>query len=123
MAQDYANACEAFNYWLWFIIDTVKAQSELEPPGSDIEPGKHSTHRHYPGEYRLRTTEALSAIRTFDSDLSDVLHVSAPAELSHSATEPYFLGYDIVHTFSGLGPDNARIAGDELMQSYSWAKQ
>ena len=40
LPQDYANACEAFNYWLWFVTDIVKAQSELEPPGSDVEPGK-----------------------------------------------------------------------------------
>jgi hypothetical protein len=123
LSQDYANACEAFNYWLWFVTDSVKAQSELEPPGSDFEPGKHPTHRHYVGWYRSRSTEALSAIRTFDSDLSDVLHISRPAELSLVTAEPYSLGYDIVHTFNRLGPDNARIAGDELMDSYSWAKQ
>jgi hypothetical protein len=120
LAQDYANACEAFNYWLWFVTDSVKARSELEPPGSDVEPGKHPTHRHYVGEYRSRATDALSAIRTFDSDLSDALHISGPAS---APGDPYSLGYDIVHTFSRLGPDNARIAGDELMQSYSWAKQ
>jgi hypothetical protein len=50
-AQDYTNARKAFNYWLWYVTDTVKAQSELEPPGSDVEPGKHPTHRHYLGEY------------------------------------------------------------------------
>jgi hypothetical protein len=71
-----------------------------------------------PGQWRL-----FSAIRIFDSDLSDALHISRPAELSFVAAEPYSLGYDIVHTFSRLGPDNARIAGDELMDSYSWAKQ
>ena len=123
LSQDYANACEAFNYWLWFVTDSVKAQSELEPPGSDIEPGKHPTHRHYVGEYRSRATEAFSAIRTFDSDLSNALHISRPAELSSPRAEPYSLGYDIVRTFSHLGPDNARIAGDELMDSYFWAKQ
>ena len=120
LAQDYANASEAFNYWLWFVTDSVKAQSELEPPGSDVEPGKHPTHRHYVGEYPSRATDA---IRTFDSDLSDALHISGPAELSSAPGDPYALGYDIVRTFSRLGPDNARIAGDELMQSYSWAKQ
>jgi hypothetical protein len=123
LSQDYAKACEAFNYWLWFVTDSVKAQSKLEPPGSDVEPGKHPTHRHYVGEYRSRATEALSAIRTFDLDLSDAFHISRPTELSFVPGEPYSLGYDIVRTFSRLGPDNARIAGDELMQSYSWTKQ
>jgi hypothetical protein len=123
LSQDYANASDAFNYWLWFVTDSVKAQSELEPPGSDIEPGKHPTHRLYVGEYRSRATEALSAIRTFDADLRDALHIPIPAEFSSASAEPYSLGYDIVHTFSGLGPDNARIAGDELMNSYSWVKQ
>jgi hypothetical protein len=75
------------------------------------------------GEYRSRATEALSAIRTFDSDLSDVLHVSRPAQLSSVPAEPYPLGYDIVGTFCRLGPENARIAGDELTDSYSWAKR
>ena len=123
LSQDYANAREAFNYWLWFVTDSVKAQSELEPPGFAVEPGKQPTHRHYVGWYRSRATEALSAIRTFDSDLNDTLHISRPAELSFVTAEPYSLGYDIVHTFSRLGPDNARIAGDELMGSYSWARQ
>ena len=125
LSQDYANAREAFNYWLWFVTDSVKAQSksELEPPDSYIEPGKHSTHRHYLGEYRSRATEALSAIRTFDSDLLDTLHIPIPAEFSSASAEPYSLGYDIVRAFSHLGPDNARIAGDELMNSYSWVKQ
>jgi hypothetical protein len=118
--QDYANACEAFHYWLWFVTDKVKARSELEPPGSDIEPGKHPTHRPYVGEYRSWAAEALSAIRTFNSDLRDMLHIPVPAELSSSSAEPYSLGYDIVHAFSRLGPDNARIAGDELVNSYSW---
>ena len=72
LSQDYANAREAFNYWLWFVTDSVKAQSELEPPGSDIEPGKHPTHRPYVAEYRSRATEALSAIRTLNLDLRDV---------------------------------------------------
>src|SRR5215469_1746101 len=40
LSEDYTNACEAFNYWLWFVTDSVKSQSELEPPGSDVEPGK-----------------------------------------------------------------------------------
>jgi len=123
LSQDYANAREAFNYWLWFVTDSVKAQSELEPPGSDIEPGKHPTHRPYVAEYRSRSTEALSAIRTFNSDLRDVLHIPVPAELSSGSAEPYPLGYDIVHAFGRLGPENARIAGDELMGSYSWVKQ
>jgi hypothetical protein len=123
LSQDYANASDAFNYWLWFVTDSVKAQSELEPPGSDIEPGKHPTHRPYVGEYRSRATEALSAIRTFDGDLRDALHIPIPADFSSASAEPYSLGYDIVHTFGGLGPDNARIAGDELMNSYSWLKQ
>jgi hypothetical protein len=121
--QDYANACGAFNYWLWFVTDRVKAQPELEPPGSNIEPGKHPTHRPYVGEYRSRATDALSAIRTFNSDLSDMRHISVAAELSSSSADPYSLGYDIVHAFSRLGSDNARIAGDELMDSYSWVKQ
>ena len=123
LSQDYANAREAFNYWLWFVTDSVKAQSELEPPGSDIEPGKHPTHRPYVGEYRSRATEALSAIRTFDSDLRDVLHIPLAAEFSSGSAEPYSLGYDIVRAFGRLGPENARIAGDELMGSYSWVKQ
>ena len=123
LSQDYTNAREAFNYWLWFVTDSVKTQSELEPPGSDIEPGKHPTHRPYVGEYRSRATQALSAIRTFNSDLRDVLHIAVPAELSSGSAEPYSVGYDIVHAFSRLGPDNARIAGDELMGSYSWVKQ
>jgi hypothetical protein len=125
LSQDYANARDAFNYWLWFVTDSVKAQSEsaLEPPDSDIEPGKHPTHRHYPGEYRSRATEALSAIRTFDSDLRDALHIPIPADFSSASAEPYSLGYDVVRAFSSLGPDNARIAGDELMNSYSWVKQ
>jgi hypothetical protein len=125
LSQDYANAREAFNYWLWFVTDSVKAQSEseLEPPSSDVEPGKHPTHRLYLGEYRSRATEALSAIRTFDSDLRDALHIPIPAEFSAASANPYSLGYDIVRAFSRLGPDNARIAGDELMNSYSWVKQ
>ena len=123
LSQDYANAREAFNYWLWFVTDSVKAQSELEPPGSDIEPGKHPTHRPYVAEYRSRATEALSAISTFNSDLRDLLHISVPAEFSSASAEPYSLGYDIVHAFGRLGPENARIAGDELMGSYSWVKQ
>jgi hypothetical protein len=123
LSEDYAHACEAFNYSLWFVTDTVKAQSELEPPGSDVEPGKHATHRHYVGEYRSRATEALSALRTFDSDLSDVLHIPLPTELFFAPAEPYALGYDILGAFSRLGPDNARIAGDQLMSSYSWVKR
>jgi hypothetical protein len=123
LSQDYANAREAFNYWLWFVSDSVKGQSELEPPGSDIEPGKHPTHRPYVGEYRSRAIEALSAIRTFNSDLRDLLHIPVPADLSSGSAEPYSLGYDIVHAFGRLGPENARIAGDELMDSYSWVKQ
>src|SRR5215469_13997570 len=123
LLEDYARAREAFNYWLWFVTDRVKAQSELEPPGSDVEPGKHPTHRPYVAEYRSRSTEALSAIRTFNSDLRDVLHIPVPAELSSGSAEPYPLGYDIVHAFGRLGPENARIAGDELMGSYSWVKQ
>jgi len=55
--------------------------------------------------------------------LRDVLHIPVPAELSSGSAEPYSLGYDIVRSFSPLGPDNARIAGDELMDSYSWVKQ
>ena len=78
LSQDYANASDAFNYWLWFVTDSVKAQSELEPPGSDIEPGKHPTHRPYVGEYRSRATAALSAIRTFDRDLRDALTSPSP---------------------------------------------
>ena len=100
LSRDYANACEAFNYWLWFVTDTVKAQSELEPPGSDVEPGKHPTHRAYVDEYRSRATEATSAIRTFDTDLRDVLHVPIPAELWSGSAVPYSLGYDIVRSFS-----------------------
>jgi hypothetical protein len=84
LSQDYANACEAFNYWLWLVTDNVKAQSELEPPGSDVEPGKHPTHRPYVDEYRSRATKAMSAIRAFDFDLRDVLHVPIPAEPSSS---------------------------------------
>jgi hypothetical protein len=123
LSDDYANACEAFNYWLWFVTDTVKAQSELEPPGSDVEPGKHPTHRHYLGEYRSRATEALSAIRRFDSDLNDVLHIPVPDDFSSASAEPYSLGHDIVRASGRLGPEDARIAGDELMDSYSWLKQ
>ena len=123
LSEDYANASEAFNYWLSFVTDSVKSQSELEPPGSDVEPGKHPTHRHYIGEYRSRATEASSAIRTFDSDLNDVLHIRVSDDFSSVSAEPYSLGYDIVRAFSRLGPENARIAGDELMNSYSWVKQ
>jgi hypothetical protein len=123
LSQDYANAREAFNYWLWFVTDSVKAQSELEPPGSDIEPGKHPTHRPYVGEYRSRATEALSAIHIFNSDLRDVLHITVPPDLSPGSAEPYSLGYQVVHAFGRLGPENARIAGDELIDSYSWVKQ
>ena len=123
LSEDYAKACEAFNYWLWFVTDAVKSQSELEPPGSDVEPGKHPTHRHYVGEYRSRATEASSAIRTFDSDLNELLHIPVPDDFSSVSVEPYSLGHDIVRAFSGLGPDNAWIAGDELMDSYSWVKQ
>lgn len=120
--QDYANAREAFNYWLSFVTDSVKGESELEPPGSDVEPGKHPTHRLYVGEYRSRAIKALFAIHTFDSDLRDVLHIPIPAEFSSGSAEPYSLGYDIVHAFSRLGPDNAQIAGDELTRSYAWVK-
>jgi hypothetical protein len=123
LSEDYANSCEAFNYWLWFVIDSVKSQSELEPPGFDVEPGKHPTHRHYVGEYRSRATAASSAIRTFDSDLNDMLHISVPDDLTSASAEPYSFGYDIVRTFTLLEPENARIAGDELMHSYSWVKQ
>ena len=123
LAQDYAKAREAFNYWLWYVTDSVKAQSELEPPGSDVEPGKHPTHRRYVGEYRSRATEALSRIRTFDSDLRDMLHIAVPSDLSSTWAEPYSLGHSVVHTFGGLGQDNAQIAGDELMESYSWNEQ
>ena len=123
LSQDYANAREAFNYWLWFVTDSLKAQSELEPPGSDIEPGKHPTHRPYVAEYGSRATDALSAIRTFNSDLRDLLLIPVPADLSSGSTEPYSLGYDIVHAFGLLGPENARMAGDELIGSYSWVKQ
>jgi hypothetical protein len=123
LAQDYANAREAFNYWLWFVTDSVKGEAELEPPGSDVEPGKHPTHRPYVGEYRSRATKALSAIHTFDSDLHDVLQIPIPTEFSSGSAEPYLLGYDIVHAFSRLGPDNAQIAGDELLRSYSWVKR
>lgn len=122
LSEDYANACAAFNYWLWFVTDRVKSQSELEPPGFDVEPGKHPAHRHYLGEYRSRATEASSAIHKFDSDLNDVLHVRVPSEFSSVSAEPYSLGYDIVHAFAPLEPENARIAGDELMDSYSWLK-
>jgi hypothetical protein len=90
LSQDYANASDAFNYWLWFVTDSVKAQSELEPPGSDIEPGKHPTHRPYVGEYRSRATEALSAIRTFDGDLRDALHIPIPN--GRKKGHPSFLG-------------------------------
>jgi hypothetical protein len=123
LSEDYANACEAFNYWLWFVTDAVKSQSELEPPGSDVEPGKHPTHRHYVGEYRSRATEASSAIRRFNSDLNNVLHIPVPDDFSSVSAEPYSLGYDIVRAFSRLRPENAWIAGDELMDSYSWVKQ
>ena len=123
LARDYANAREAFNYWLWYVTDSVKAQAELEPPGSDVEPGKHPMHRRYAGEYRSRATEALSTIRTFDSDLRDMLHIAVPSELSATSAEPYSLGHSVVHTFSRLGQDNAQIAGDELMESYSWNEQ
>jgi hypothetical protein len=123
LSEDYANAREAFNYWLWFVTDAVKSQSELEPPGSDVEPGKHPAHRHYVGEYRSRATEASSAIRTFDSDLNNVLHIPVPDDFSSASAQPYSLGYDIVRAFSRLGPENAWIAGDELMGSYSWVKQ
>jgi hypothetical protein len=84
LSQDYANAWEAFNYWLWFVIDSVKAQSELEPPGLDIEPRKRPTHRPYIDECRSRATKAMSAIHTFDLDLRDVLYVPIPAEPSSS---------------------------------------
>ena len=123
LAQDYAKAREGFNYWLWYVTDSVKAQSELEPPGSDVEPGKHPTHRRYVGEYRSRANEALSAIRIFDSDLRAMLHIPVPTELSSTSAEPYALGHSVVHAFSRLGPDNAQIAGDELMESYSWNEQ
>ena len=49
--------------------------------------------------------------------------VSAGIDLSSGSVEPYSLGYEIVHAFGRLGPENARIAGDELMSSYSWVKQ
>lgn len=123
LSEDYANARDAFNYWLWFVTDRVKAQFELEPPGFDMEPGKHPTHRHYIGEYRSRATEAASAIRKFDSDLNNVLYVRAPSDLSSISAKPYSLGYDIVHAFALLERENARIAGDELMASYCWLKQ
>ena len=125
LSQDYAKTREAFNYWLWFVTDSVKAQSEskLEPPDSAIEPGKHPTRRPYLGEYRSRATDALSAIRTFDSDLRETLDIPIPAEFSSASSEPYSLGYDIVRAFGRLRPENARIAGDELMDSYSWVKQ
>lgn len=123
LSEDYANSREAFNYWLWYVTDAVKSQSELEPPGFDLTPGKHPAHRHYVGEYRSRATEALSAIRTFDSDLNYILHIPAPDDFSSASAEPYSLGYDIVRTFSRLVPENAGTAGDELMHSYSWVKQ
>ena len=65
----------------------------------------------------------MSAIRAFDLDLRNLLHVPIPAELSSDSDEPYSLGYDIVRSFSSLGADNAQIAGGELMDSYSWVKQ
>src|SRR6516225_3623550 len=77
LSQDYANAREAFNYWLWFVTDSVKAQSELEPPGSGMEPGKHPRHRPYVAEYGSRSTDALSAIRTLNSYSRDVLSIAA----------------------------------------------
>src|SRR5512133_2359059 len=73
--------------------------------------------------FLTRPMQATSAIRTLDTDLRDVVHVPIPAELSSGSAETYSLGYDIVRSFSPLGPDNARIAGDELMDSYSWLKQ
>jgi len=123
LSKDYANAREAFNYWLWFVTDTVRSQSELEPSGSDVEPGKHPTHRHYIGEYLSRATSASSAIRTFNSDLNDMLHIPVPNDLSSDSADPFSLGYDIVRAFGRLRPENAWIAGDELMDSYSWVKQ
>jgi hypothetical protein len=123
LSKDYANAREAFNYWLWFVTDTVRSQSELEPSGSDIEPGKHPTHRHYVGEYRSRATSASSAIRAFNSDLNEMLRIPVPNDFSSVSADPYSLGYDIVRAFGRLRPENAWIAGDELMDSYSWAQQ
>jgi hypothetical protein len=58
LSQDYANAREAFNYWLWFVTDSVKTQSELDRrvqisnPASiqRIAPTLGST---VPGQHRL----------------------------------------------------------------------
>ena len=100
-----------------------EASPHSDLSGSDVEPGKHPTHRHYVGEYRSRATEASSAIRTFDSDLNELLHIPVPDDFSSVSVDPYSLGHDIVRAFSGLGPDSAWIAGDELMDSYSWVKQ
>ena len=88
-----------------------------------MEPGKHPTHGHYIGEYRSRAIEASNALRTFNSDLNNVLHIPAPDDLSSASADPYTLGYDVVRTFRRLQPENAGIAGDKLMGSYSWLKQ
>ena len=121
LSEEYANAREAFNYWLWFVTDNIQKQSELEPPGAEAEPPRRRT-KHPVSEYRARGTAALSAVRAFDTDLREILHVDKPPELSSPPAEPYSLGYSLVTVFDDLRPDRAQIAGEELMRSYSWDK-
>jgi hypothetical protein len=123
LTEEYANAREAFDYWLWFVADSIQQQSELEPEGPDIVPSRHRTKPHHATEYRDRAEAALYAIDTFDKDLSEILQTQKPPELSSRAAQPYSLGYRLVTVFSHLDLETAQIAAEELKSSYFWNKQ
>jgi hypothetical protein len=114
LARDYAVAREEFHSWLWFVTDTIQQQSQLEPPFREGQPDN---------EYCQRTARAAATLSVLDRDLSD-LPFARRAEPSFSSEQRlYELGRSLTVTFSNLDPDNARIAGEELLTKYSWDNQ
>jgi len=113
LTRDYAVAREEFHSWLWFVTDTIQQQSQLEPAFREGLPEN---------EYCQRTARAAAALSTFDRDLRD-LPFDRKAKPLSSQQWLYELGRSLIVTFSNLDPDNARIAGEELLAKYSWDKQ
>src|SRR6476620_10916786 len=113
LTRDYAVAREEFHSWLWFVTDTIQQQSQLEPAFREGLPEN---------EYCQRTARAAAALSTFDRDLRD-LPFDRKAKPLSSQQWLYELGRSLIVTFSNLDPDNARIAGEELLTKYSWDKQ
>lgn len=115
LAEDFENARKAFNRWLQFVTDTIQGQDELEPVGAAPE-----------FRYRQLADVALSAMSRLDADLFEFMHIQKPSlvedSVSLAAEPPYDLGRNLRIRFDGLSSDNARIAGTDLFEQYSWAK-